>query len=160
MRAEESVAAVQEFLEQRVRPQLTSELRGELRAAGKILGEVVRQMRQEPTVDRDDCAELLDGLEHELGRGLVSLDSHVVADLRDRLRGCDAAAVPELRAEVIALTDQVLNDLQTLDDERAAEALLAWYRLLERRAAARIGWQSVFTATPHPSRDLTDAPTD
>lgn len=149
MSAEGSIEAVQNFLMQRVQPQLTSELRSELRAAVKMLTESARQLREEPAADRDDCVKLIGELEREVERNLIPVDAPAVRDLRKRL---DEGAAADLRPDVNGHVQQVIVRLQsTVHNDgsvRHADALRAWYRLLERRAQHRLNWQSVFPPAP------------
>lgn len=156
-----SLEAVKSFLNEQVEAHVPAQLRGDVRAAAKLLGDVAAEFDALP------CLLYAEGL------AMLALEEEALSHVEPlRPRVGDMARVDSLRRqlelplgsvrELLKLHDELKSDAEIIlvglqEDLRRADlsadlrarstGLIArYYRLLAAQAAARLPWQSVFEA--------------
>jgi hypothetical protein len=138
-----TLEGVADFLESDVAGDVSPELRGEVRAAAKLLRTCVVELSMRPREVAAEIDELLTLC------GLASppaADAALVETLRTRARlhGQNLREQEVLRLEVSDLTARTMVRLTEADDP----ALAAFLICLGYHAARRSAWQSVFPVNP------------
>lgn len=134
-----TVGGVADFLEAEVADAVPPQLRGEVRAAIKLLRTSVLELDIRHREVGEEIEELLTLCD---GTSLAADDRDLVDDLRTRSRYSVLSLREQetLRTEVSDLAARTMSRLA----ERADPALEGFLQCLGRHAARRLPWQSVF----------------
>ena len=151
----DAIAEVGRFLEQDLLPSLPAALRGELRAAIKLLHSAAAELNVMTPLLRRECSELL-ALNDESAPILATHapappDTTLRARLADtelNLRGLFTLH-DEVQLAVTLRMTALLSMVATAGTvgERSRALLLRFYQTLEHHAAQRLPWQSVFAGS-------------
>lgn len=140
----ERLAGIGYFLRREVLPGMKDEAKGELRAAIKLLDDMIAEVDLAPGLLETQAAQRLD-LADKIIRSL-NAEPSAVAVLRARWgqRGKTMAELTAIHAEAGLLLATLVNQLQQPDDALRREG----YALLAQQATPGTAWQSVFPGGP------------
>jgi hypothetical protein len=137
-----TMEGIADFLDSDVAPDVSPELRGEVRAAAKLLRACVLELSLRP---REVATEIDELLTLCAMTSLPRVDRELLDGLRARAQQAQNLREQEvLRLEVNDLTARTMVRLTEADDP----ALAAFLTCLGHHAARRSAWQSVFPINP------------
>jgi hypothetical protein len=138
-----TVEAVADFLDAEVAGAVPGELRGEVRAAAKLLRACALELSVRPREVGTEIDDLL-GLIHRTNLDEADLDLLNSLQARSLDPHLSLREQEDLRRAVAALTGRTLARLVQADDPRVA----GFVECLGHHAARRSRWQDVFPANP------------
>ncbi len=146
----ETLDMLRAFLTKRVLPALPPELVSDVRAASKLLDNVILEFDVLYPLLMHECTALLLLCEEAMTSACVPEVSEFAARLAEAkvsVNNFDSLrALATHHARLVALAGEIMMALQSGAGAQSKDILARFYAQFERQAAARLGWQSVFAA--------------